>query len=131
MKYAFFIISSILSLSGFGAAAALGSAETSVLQGDNTQINQRDKKSTEVTASQQTSGEMDLYLVSRIRQDLINQKDLSVYAKNVKIISLDGQVTLKGPVRSRDEAMTVLKFARAAAGVPNVINEISVVPETK
>ncbi len=84
-----------------------------------------------VTASDQSSGEMDLFLLSRIRKDLMEDANLSTYAKNVKIIVLDGQVTLKGPVRSKEEALKVLKFARAAAGVPNVINELSIAPTKK
>lgn len=127
MKYSIFAGIYFLALS---LSAAIDPRSTDI-KPDNTAVNQRDRDPKAVTASQQSSGEMDMYLVSRIRKDIMADKELSTYAKNVKIIALDGQVTVKGPVRSRDEAQIILKFARAAAGVPNVINELSVVPEEK
>jgi osmotically-inducible protein OsmY len=102
-----------------------------VIKPDNSVINKQDTKSKGLTASDQPTDEIDVYLVNRIRKDIMAEKELSTDAKNVKIIAINGQVLVKGPVRSKEEAQTILKFARAAAGVPNVINEISVVPEKK
>jgi osmotically-inducible protein OsmY len=59
----------------------------------------------------------------------MKEKNLSSYAQNVKIITVNGKVTLKGPVRSEQEQMSILKYANRAAGAANVTNEMSVVAE--
>lgn len=120
----------VLKTKSFGILISL-SLPTLAAREDNTKINERDKSNRSITASQQTSGEMDLYLVSRIRKDIMAEKDMSTYAKNIKIVALDGQVTVKGPVRTRDEALKILAFAKSAAGASNVTSELSVVPEKK
>jgi len=125
MKYSIFVAIYFFSL----VLIAAINPKSSEITPENTAINQPTPDPKRLTAKHQTAGEMDMYLVSRIRKDIMAEKELSTYAKNVKIIALDGQVTVKGPVRTRDEAQIILKFARAAAGVPNVINELSVVPE--
>jgi osmotically-inducible protein OsmY len=127
MKYVILTIISLFSVSGFTAI----DPKAGEIKPDNTAINKRDTNPKEHTASNQAADEMDMYLVNRIRKDIMAEKELSAYAKNIKIIAINGQVLVKGPVRSREEAQTILKYARAAAGVPNVINEISVVPDKK
>jgi osmotically-inducible protein OsmY len=53
---------------------------------------------------------------------------MSTYAHNVKIITQDGKVTLKGPVRSEDEKTNIAKKATAIAGERNVDNQLEVAP---
>ncbi len=54
-------------------------------------------------------------------------KSLSTYAHNVKIITQDGQVTLKGPVHSEEEKTAIAsKAAEAAGGQDKVTNQITV-----
>ena len=56
-------------------------------------------------------------------------KSLSTYAHNVKIISQNGIVTLKGPVHSDDEVKSIMAMATEGAGSPDkVVNEMSVKP---
>ncbi len=62
---------------------------------------------------------------SRWRAD----KSLSTYAHNVKIISQNGTVTLRGPVRSEDEKAAIEAKAKAVAGVTAVNNELTVAPK--
>lgn len=76
---------------------------------DNTKINERDRKQGELTADQQTYKNSDTNIVRRIRQDIMKQKDFSTYAKNIKVIAVNGMVTLKGPVRSDEEINSILK----------------------
>jgi len=59
-----------------------------------------------------------------------DDKSLSTYAHNVKIIAKDGKVTLKGPVRSQDEKAAIERMANDAAGAGNVTNEITIKPES-
>lgn len=62
----------------------------------------------------------------RIRQSIMKEASLSTYAQNVKIITVRGKVTLKGPVRTEQELSVIMKHARKVAGVTNVKNEMAV-----
>jgi hypothetical protein len=96
---------------------------------DNTKVNQRDRADGAVTADQQKENASDLALVKKIRQSLMNDKSLSTYAHNVKVVAQGGQVTLKGPVRSEDEKKSVETKATKIAGAGRVTNEITVAPD--
>ena len=58
----------------------------------------------------------------------MDDKTLSTYAHNVKIVTQNGQVTLKGPVRTEDEKKTVEAKATEVAGAGHVTNQISIAP---
>jgi hyperosmotically inducible periplasmic protein len=95
---------------------------------DNTKSNQTDPSNREVTADVQKENETDRRLVQRIRKSLMAKKDLSTYAHNVKIVALNGQVTLNGVVRSDDEKRKVASLAEEVAGKQNVVNDLKVTP---
>jgi hyperosmotically inducible periplasmic protein len=96
---------------------------------DNTSVNKRDKNPGEATADQQKMNATDRALTAKIRKAVIADKHLSTYAHNVKIISQDGTVTLKGPVRSDDEVKSIMAKATEGAGSPDkVVNQMSVKP---
>ena len=96
---------------------------------DNTKVNERDRAKGAVTADQQKENESDRNVVKTIRQSLMKDKTLSTYAHNVKVVSQDGQVTLKGPVRSEEEKRAVEAKATEIAGVGHVINEMTSPPQ--
>lgn len=106
------------------SVAALGQTKQ-----DNSKVNKRDKMVSEKTADQQKGNARDIQLTTRIRREILKEKNLSTYARNIKIITINGKVTLKGPVRSTTDENTILMHARAAAGTPNVVNEIAIVSE--
>jgi osmotically-inducible protein OsmY len=93
---------------------------------DNTKVNKRDRKSAEPTADQATNKKSDRELMRQIRRAVVGDKSLSTYAHNVKIISENGKVTLKGPVHSEDEKRAIEAKATQVAGDGNVTNEITV-----
>jgi hyperosmotically inducible protein len=95
---------------------------------DNTKVNERDRATGAVTADQQKENTGDRDVTRKIRQSLMKDKTLSSYAHNVKVIAQDGQVTLKGPVRSDDERRIVEAKATEVAGAGHVTNEMSVAP---
>ena len=95
---------------------------------DNTKSNQTDVSNREVTADAQKENDTDRGLVQRIRKGLMADKDLSTYAHNVKIISINGQVTLNGVVRSDDEKSKVADLAEEVAGKQHVVNDLKVAP---
>jgi hyperosmotically inducible protein len=95
---------------------------------DNTKANTRDRAKDAVTADQQKENSSDRDLARKIRQSLMKDKGLSSYAHNVKVIAQDGQVTLKGPVRSDEESRSVEAKATEVAGAGHVTNQMSVAP---
>jgi hyperosmotically inducible protein len=94
---------------------------------DNTKVNKRDRSANEPTADQQKANMTDRELTKKIRQSVMADKSLSTYAHNVKIISQNGAVTLKGPVKSEEEKKALVEKAAAVAGsADKVTDELSV-----
>jgi hyperosmotically inducible protein len=94
---------------------------------DNTKVNKRDRNSSEPTADQQKMNPADRELTKKIRQAIVADKSLSTYAHNVKVISQNGAVTLKGPVKSDDEKKAIVAKAIAVTGSSDkVTDQISV-----
>jgi hyperosmotically inducible protein len=95
---------------------------------DNTKVNKRDRAKEAATAGQQKENSSDREFTQKIRRALMDDKSLSMYAHNVKVIAQDGQVTLKGPVRTEDEKKTIEAKATEVAGAGHVTNQISIAP---
>ena len=93
---------------------------------DNTKMN-ADKSAP--TADQQKHDLTDRDITRQIRQSVIKDKTLSTYAHNVKIISQNGMVTLRGPVRSDDEKRAIEAYAVAVVGQDKVTDELQVKPK--
>ena len=99
---------------------------------DNTAVNKRDRNVGEATADQQKMNATDRDISAKIRRSIMADKSLSTYAHNVKIISQDGTVTLKGPVRSKDEVASIVSKATDVTGsADKVVNRLSVKPTSK
>jgi osmotically-inducible protein OsmY len=95
---------------------------------DNTKSNKVDHSNSAATADAQTNKSSDIDLTKRIRKSVMEDKALSTYAHNVKIVSVDGRVTLNGVVRSEQEKSALEMKAAAVAGKDNVINDLKVAP---
>jgi osmotically-inducible protein OsmY len=95
---------------------------------DNTKVNTRDRAKGAVTADQQKENAADRLLTQKIRRAVMDDKSLSTYAHNVKIVTIGGQVTLKGPVRSEEEKTSIEAKATELAGAGKVSNQMSVTP---
>jgi hyperosmotically inducible periplasmic protein len=96
---------------------------------DNTKVNQRDKNKAEPTADQQKENRPDREIARQIRRSIVQDKSLSSYAHNVKIIAQNGMVTLKGPVRSDEEKSAVEAKAAEIAGADKVTSQLEVKPK--
>jgi len=81
-----------------------------------------------LTPVDQSNASSDLEITQEIRKKVIDNDDLSFNAKNVKIITVGGKVTLRGPVESAEESKAIESSARAVRGVARVDNQISVKP---
>lgn len=92
---------------------------------DNTKVNKRDANSAALTPVDQGNGEVDLRITQQIRQAVMADNSLSFTAKNVKIITLNGSVTLRGPVNTAAERSAIDAAARKVAGA-QVDNQIEV-----
>jgi osmotically-inducible protein OsmY len=93
---------------------------------DNSKVNKGDGQAGAVTADQQKTNASDQDITKNIRRSLMADKSLSTYAHNVKIITQNGAVTLKGPVKSEDEKQSVVAKAVAVAGAERVSDQLSV-----
>ena len=95
---------------------------------DNTTVNQRDRNPNEPTADQQKNTPSDRDITKQIRQAIVKDKSLSIYAHNVKVITQNGQVTLKGPVRSDEEKRAIEAKATEIVGENKVTSELDIKP---
>jgi hyperosmotically inducible periplasmic protein len=93
---------------------------------DNSGINVRDRSNDAVTAGEQSNSKQDLKLTAKIRRAIVKDTSLSTMAHNVKIVSLNGAVTLRGPVKSDEEKATIDAKAQAIAGTEKVDNQLEV-----
>ena len=91
---------------------------------DNTKTNKVADKG--ANADKQKNNQSDIAMTAQIRKAVIGDKTLSTYAHNVKIITRNGMVTLKGPVKSDEEKNTVEQKATEIAGAGKVTNQITV-----
>jgi hyperosmotically inducible protein len=110
-----------------GCCAGIASAQTAP---DNSKVNKGDQAPTAVTAERQKETKADRELAQKIRQAVVNDKALSTYAHNVKIIVQNGVVTLKGPVRTEAEKSSVEAKAAEIAGAGSVHSEITIAPKS-
>lgn len=95
---------------------------------DNSKTNKRDRDKNSPTADQQKMNATDRELSRRVRSAIMDDKSLSTYAYNIKIVAQDGKVTLKGPVRSEEEKSAIEAKATEVAGAGNVSNQLEVAP---
>jgi hyperosmotically inducible periplasmic protein len=110
----------------FAIAAIMAATLAAQTQPDNTGNNKQDRSDAAVTAGSQKENQGDRYLTQQIRKAVMADKSLSTYAHNVKIVSQNGTVTLKGPVRSDDERKSIIAKAEQVAGQGKVTDQLSV-----
>jgi hyperosmotically inducible periplasmic protein len=99
---------------------------TAPISADNTGTNVRDRASGAVTPMDQGNDDADLKTTQRIRQAVMRDSSLSFTAKNVKIITQGGKVTLRGPVNSAKERATVDAAAKSVAGDSQVDDQLEI-----
>ena len=90
---------------------------------DNTATNERDRSGETQTSGDQSNSSTDLKITQAIRQALMKDSELSMTAKNIKIITDNGQVTLRGPVKNAQEKAKIDQLARSAAGGAKIIDQ--------
>jgi hyperosmotically inducible protein len=93
---------------------------------DNTKRNARDADGNTLTPLDQGGSEADRTITQQIRKQVVAHDQLSTNAKNVKIITQDGVVTLRGPVKSTEEKAAIASVATKTAGVKRVDNQLEI-----
>ena len=96
-------------------------------QPDNTGVNERDRNDATLTPGDQAENESDRTITRDIRRAIVGDDALSLVAENVKIVTVDGVVTLRGPVRDEQEKTLIASKARAIAGVTRVENQLEII----
>jgi hyperosmotically inducible periplasmic protein len=128
-----------LSLAVLGSIALLGCDQTNptlndrpmkdgttpVVERDNSAVNKRDSNTDTKTAFDQNENKVDIGITASIRKSVVDTK-MSINAQNVKIITQDGNVTLRGPVKTQEEKERIDEIARKVAGVNAVDNQLEV-----
>ena len=110
-------------LSTFSVAAMAADDKT---KPDNTAINERDRSRETQTSGDQSNSSADLKTTQAIRQALMKDGELSTTAKNIKIITNNGQVTLRGPVKNAQEKAKIDQLARSAAGGAKIDDQLDI-----
>ena len=111
-------------LSAFSLAALAGDDEKT--KPDNAATNERDRSGETKTSGDQSNSSADLKITQAIWQALMKDSELSTTAKNIKIITANGQVTLRGPVKTAQEKTKVDQIARSAAGGAQIDDQLDV-----
>lgn len=94
---------------------------------DNTGHNVQDRSGATLTPSDQSESEADRTLTQKVRQAVVADDSLSTNAHNVKIITSNGVVTLRGPVNSVQEKANIDAKAQQIAGATKVDNQLEIV----
>jgi len=109
-----------------GAPIALQAQDQSAAPVTTAPDNSAQNKGQQTTADQQKSDATDRHITQTIRQSILSDKSLSTYGHNVKIITQNGMVTLKGPVQSDSEKQTIASLAVDVVGRTKVTDQLSV-----
>jgi hyperosmotically inducible protein len=93
---------------------------------DNSGRNERDRSGETKTSGDQSNSSADIKTTAAIRRAIVHDGSLSMMAKNVKIITENGVVTLRGPVKNETEKAKIAELARTHAGNAKVEDQLEV-----
>jgi len=117
----------LLALACFSALSlAAFAADNEKAKPDNTATNERDRSGETQTSGDQSNSSADLKITQAIRRALMKDRELSTTAKNIKVVTANGQVTLRGPVKSAQEKAKVDQIARSAASGGQIDDQLEV-----
>src|SRR5947207_6500459 len=111
-------------LSAFSLAGL--AADNEKAKPDNTATNERDRSGETKTSGDQSNSSADLKITQAIRRTLMKDRELSMTAKNIKVITANGQVTLRGPVKTAQEKAKINQLAKSAAVGAKIDDQLDV-----
>jgi hyperosmotically inducible periplasmic protein len=116
----------LLLLSSLSTACLAADGQNTNTAPDNTGVNNRDQSGETKTPGDQSNDPQDIHITTEIRRAIMKDANLSMTAKNIKIITVNGSVTLRGPVNTADEKKEISHIAKTAAGNARIDNELEV-----
>jgi hyperosmotically inducible periplasmic protein len=105
---------------------ALSAAVAQETKPDNSAKNERDRSGETKTSGDQSNSSEDTKITADIRRAIVKDHSLTMAAKNVKVITAGGIVTLRGPVKSAEEKTKIEQVAAAAANGAKIDNQLEV-----
>jgi hyperosmotically inducible periplasmic protein len=120
MKTTLLFFGLILAATGCDKGSAAGAPA------DNTRTNERDRNTAALTPGDQGENEIDRTITQKVRQGVMKDEALSMTAKNVKIITANSVVTLRGPVKNDKEKADIVAIAQGTDGVKRVDNQLEI-----
>jgi len=112
-----------------GIVLAGSSALAEEAPADNSATNAEDRANGGLTAADQSNAPADVAITTAVRQAVVADSNLSTNAQNVKIITVNGIVTLRGPVKNASEKANIGAKAAKVAGAAKVDNQIEIAGE--
>jgi hyperosmotically inducible periplasmic protein len=100
--------------------------ESAPVAPDNSAVNVRDRSPAAMTSGEQSNVKSDVELTREIRRAVVKDPALSTLAHNVKIVAVNGSVTLRGPVKTEEERTAIASKAQEIAGADKVDNQLEV-----
>lgn len=133
MRKTLFVAMSLALVTSMAQAAENSAPDTSAptsttmehVKPNNTEVNKRDRDERTLTPMDQSNTQADIDITQAIRKALMKQ-ELSLDAKNIKVITQGGEVTLRGPVSSKAEVKKIVKMAKKVPGIKALNNELEV-----
>jgi osmotically-inducible protein OsmY len=122
------MVALLLAAAGCDSANGNPSTVDTATPADNTKKNERDRDAAALTPGDQSETEADRTITQKVRQQVVGTDAFSMDAKNVKIITIAGVVTLRGPVKTAQEKTDIGAIAQKTAGVTKVDNQLEVAP---
>ena len=117
----------VLAITCFSAfILAAVAADDKRVKPDNTAKNERDRSGETQTSGDQSNSSADLKTTQAIRQALIKDGELSMTAKNIKVITANGHVMLRGPVKTAQEKEKIGQLAKSTAGGTQIDNQLDI-----
>jgi hyperosmotically inducible protein len=116
----------VLSWSLLGLGSVAMAQDSPPVASDNSAVNVRDRAPEAMTAGEQSNAKSDVELTRKIRRAVVKDHSLSMLAHNVKIVSANGSVILRGPVKTEEEKTAIASKAQAIAGADKVDNQLEV-----
>ena len=120
------IIAGSLALTASICPAEDDKAASSAPDADNTALNERDRSSETLTSGDQANTSEEIKVTAAIRRAIVSDDSLTTTAANVKIITAEGTVTLRGPVKTEAERIKIAHIAEKEAGSMKVDNQLEV-----
>jgi hyperosmotically inducible protein len=108
------------------SAFTLSAIAQDTVPADDTKKNERDRSGETKTSGDQSSSPEDLKITAAIRRAVVADDSLSMTAKNVKIITANETVTLRGPVNTAEEKTKIEQLAQSAVGNAKIDNQLEI-----